>query len=121
MSEKKVISGSDAVAQAVKLCKPKVLPMYPITPSTLIPEKLSEFIRDTIHEKYGLAEMVKGYGVLFEIGNQKELAQHIVALSIDSSYYQSVVRSCKLRAAEFDSAKMVAQHIQLYKEIYGSK
>ncbi|NMA44641.1 MAG: pyruvate ferredoxin oxidoreductase [Candidatus Diapherotrites archaeon] len=44
MSEKKVISGSDAVAQAVKLCKPKVLPMYPITPSTLIPEKLSEFI-----------------------------------------------------------------------------
>lgn len=69
----------------------------------------------------GLAEMVKGYGVLFEIGNQKELAQHIVALSIDSSYYQSVVLSCKLRAAEFDSAKMVAQHIQLYKETYGSK
>lgn len=44
MAETKVISGSDAVAQAVKLCKPKVLPMYPITPSTLIPERLSEFI-----------------------------------------------------------------------------
>jgi pyruvate ferredoxin oxidoreductase alpha subunit len=44
MSEKKVISGSEAIAIAVKLCKPKVLPMYPITPSTLVPEKLSEFV-----------------------------------------------------------------------------
>jgi pyruvate ferredoxin oxidoreductase alpha subunit len=44
MSEKKVISGAEGVAIAVKLCKPKVLPMYPITPSTLVPEKLSEFV-----------------------------------------------------------------------------
>ncbi len=44
MSETKVMSGSEAVANAVKLCRPKVLPMYPITPSTLIPEKLSEYI-----------------------------------------------------------------------------
>lgn len=41
-----VISGADAIAEAVKLCRPKVLPMYPITPSTLIPEKLSEFVFD---------------------------------------------------------------------------
>lgn len=46
MSEKKVISGSEAMAIAAKLCRPKVLPMYPITPSTLIPEKLSEFINN---------------------------------------------------------------------------
>ncbi|MFA5763436.1 MAG: pyruvate ferredoxin oxidoreductase [archaeon] len=44
MVKKVVISGADAIAEAVKLCKPKVLPMYPITPSTLIPEKLSEFV-----------------------------------------------------------------------------
>jgi pyruvate ferredoxin oxidoreductase alpha subunit len=44
MPKKVVISGADAVAHAVKLCKPKVLPMYPITPSTLIPERLSEFV-----------------------------------------------------------------------------
>jgi pyruvate ferredoxin oxidoreductase alpha subunit len=41
-----VISGSEAIAEAVKLCKPKVLPMYPITPSTLVPERLSEFVFD---------------------------------------------------------------------------
>jgi len=44
MAEKKVISGADSIAQAVKLCRPKVLPMYPITPSTLVPERLSEFV-----------------------------------------------------------------------------
>jgi len=44
MAETKVISGAEAVAQAAKLCKPQVLPMYPITPSTLIPERLSEFV-----------------------------------------------------------------------------
>lgn len=46
MVETKVISGADAIAQAAKLCKPKVLPMYPITPSTLIPERLSEFVNN---------------------------------------------------------------------------
>ncbi|MFA6064996.1 MAG: pyruvate ferredoxin oxidoreductase [archaeon] len=44
MSERKVISGSDVMAHAVKMCRPKVLPMFPITPSTLIPERLSEFV-----------------------------------------------------------------------------
>ncbi len=46
MAEKIVIAAADAIAHAVKLCRPKVLPMYPITPSTLIPERLSEFVFD---------------------------------------------------------------------------
>ncbi|MBN2067439.1 MAG: pyruvate ferredoxin oxidoreductase [Candidatus Diapherotrites archaeon] len=41
---KKVIEASDAVAEAVKLCRVEVCPMYPITPSTHIPERISEFV-----------------------------------------------------------------------------
>ncbi|MCX6798852.1 MAG: pyruvate ferredoxin oxidoreductase [Candidatus Diapherotrites archaeon] len=41
---KKVIEGSDAVAIAAKLCRVQVFPMYPITPSTHIPERIAEFI-----------------------------------------------------------------------------
>ncbi|MBN1941310.1 MAG: pyruvate ferredoxin oxidoreductase, partial [Candidatus Diapherotrites archaeon] len=37
---------SIAVARAVKLCKVQVCPMYPITPSTHIPEKISEFVNN---------------------------------------------------------------------------
>lgn len=69
----------------------------------------------------GLNEIVNGYGVLFETGNEKELAKIVENLSLNSFYYQSIVHSCKLRAAEFDSAKMVTKHIELYKETYGSK
>ncbi len=43
---KKILEASHAVAEAVKLCKPQVLGMYPITPSTHIPEKLSEFVNN---------------------------------------------------------------------------
>lgn len=43
---KQVMSASDAIAFGVKLCKPKVIPMYPITPQTMIVEKLSEFINN---------------------------------------------------------------------------
>jgi pyruvate ferredoxin oxidoreductase alpha subunit len=43
---KKVIEASTAVALGVKLCKPAVIPMYPITPQTHIVERLAEFIND---------------------------------------------------------------------------
>ncbi len=43
---KKIMEGSHAVAEAVKLCRPDVLAMYPITPSTHIPERLSEMVND---------------------------------------------------------------------------
>jgi len=40
---KKILSASDAIAEAVRLCKPKVISAYPITPQTLIVEKLADF------------------------------------------------------------------------------
>ena len=43
---KTVREGAFAVAEAVKLCKPKVIAAYPITPSTHLPEKLSEMVAD---------------------------------------------------------------------------
>src|SRR3989338_334839 len=41
---KRVIETSHAVAIAAKLCKPAVIPVYPITPQTHIVERLAEFI-----------------------------------------------------------------------------
>ena len=41
---KKTLSGSQAVAEAVKLCEPKVVAAYPITPQTGIIETLAEMI-----------------------------------------------------------------------------
>ncbi|MDK2823416.1 MAG: pyruvate ferredoxin oxidoreductase alpha subunit [Clostridia bacterium] len=41
---KKFLSGDEAVAEGVKLCRPDVIAAYPITPQTVIVEKLSEFV-----------------------------------------------------------------------------
>jgi pyruvate ferredoxin oxidoreductase alpha subunit len=41
----KQIEGSQAVAEAIALCRPEVICAYPITPQTHIVEKLSELVR----------------------------------------------------------------------------
>lgn len=41
---KMVIRGNEATALAAKLCRPDVIPAYPITPSTLFPEKISQYV-----------------------------------------------------------------------------
>ena len=40
----KVISSAEAISEAVKLAKPNVIPVYPITPQTKISEKLADYI-----------------------------------------------------------------------------
>ncbi len=42
----KVISANKAIAEAVKLAKPNVIPVYPITPQTSISEYLAQFVAD---------------------------------------------------------------------------
>ncbi|MCD6557501.1 MAG: pyruvate ferredoxin oxidoreductase [Candidatus Aenigmarchaeota archaeon] len=43
---KKVVEASQAIAEALKLCKPAVIAAYPITPQTHIVEHLSQMVAD---------------------------------------------------------------------------
>lgn len=65
----------------------------------------------------GLREIVKGHGLLFEQGNDKELAKLIMNLYTNPQLYKKIADQCFNRAKEFDINKMVAQYIELYKEI----
>lgn len=40
----KITEGSRAIAEVVRECRPHVIPVYPITPSTHIPESLAEMV-----------------------------------------------------------------------------
>ena len=42
----KVISANKAIAEAVRLSRPQVIPVYPITPQTSISEYLAQFVAD---------------------------------------------------------------------------
>ncbi len=46
MKRKAFISGNDAVAEGVRLCRPHVIAAYPITPQTVAVERLSEMVED---------------------------------------------------------------------------
>ncbi len=65
----------------------------------------------------GLSEIVSGAGVLFTLGDDKELAQKINELLVDEKLYQSVVTSCEVRANQYDIKNMIAQHIALYESL----
>ena len=50
---KEVMTSNKAVAEAVRLAKPKVIPVYPITPQTTISEYLAQYVADEkIDAKY---------------------------------------------------------------------
>jgi pyruvate ferredoxin oxidoreductase alpha subunit len=44
VERKNFISGDEAIALGVKRCKPEVIAVYPITPQTVIVEKISEYV-----------------------------------------------------------------------------
>ena len=43
---KAFLSGNEAFAYGVRLARPQVISAYPITPQTIVVEKLSEFVED---------------------------------------------------------------------------
>jgi glycosyltransferase involved in cell wall biosynthesis len=65
----------------------------------------------------GLSEIVGGAGVLFECGNEKELATRIQALLDDKNYYDAVVSACQEKSKQYDIQIMVDKHIKLYESV----
>ena len=53
MGEKRCLSGDEAVAEGVRLARPQVISAYPITPQTVVVERLSEMVeRGDLVAKY---------------------------------------------------------------------
>lgn len=65
----------------------------------------------------GIKEIVEGYGLLFEQGNDRELANLIMDLYMDSDLYKAIAEQCYLRAQDFDINKMIFRYIDLYNSI----
>ncbi|MBM4333096.1 MAG: pyruvate ferredoxin oxidoreductase [Deltaproteobacteria bacterium] len=42
------LNGDEAVAYGAKLCRPHVIPVYPITPQTIVVERISEFVANKL-------------------------------------------------------------------------
>lgn len=66
----------------------------------------------------GLAEVVQEAGILFPVGDSKQLAKEIVTLLENPKKYNEVVQKCQKRAEQYDISLMVRKHIELYKSLY---
>lgn len=65
----------------------------------------------------GLHKIVNDAGILFQEGNEIELAKYIKKLLEDKNYYEEIALSCQERAENYDIKKMVDNYIKLYKQI----
>ncbi|KIO78670.1 hypothetical protein TH53_02460 [Pedobacter lusitanus] len=65
----------------------------------------------------GLKEVVEGAGLLFQKGDEKALAAHVINLLDDDFFYQKVAKLCMDRADKFDLKNMVSQIINSYKNV----
>jgi|SRR6218665_246268 len=65
----------------------------------------------------GLREIVNGAGLLFETGNDRELASIIEKLLSDENFYREISSLCLQRAQNYDISKMIAGYLKVYHEV----
>lgn len=63
----------------------------------------------------GLKEVIEGFGILFDVENEKQLAAAILKLINDNDYYNQVAESCYKRSKDYDINTMVANYVAVYK------
>lgn len=66
----------------------------------------------------GLKEVVGGYGMLFEVGNHKQLATKIIELGSNRETYTYIKNRCYNRSLDYSINKMTKEYIKIYQQIY---
>jgi len=65
----------------------------------------------------GVAEVVKGAGILFEKGNADDLAVKIRSLAENKTFYEQTVQMCRQRANKYSIDKMVDGYMNIYHKL----
>lgn len=62
----------------------------------------------------GLKQVVEGAGILFNKGDEKDLANKINRLLNDGKLYNKISQSCRERAISYDIVNMTSKYLDLY-------
>lgn len=65
----------------------------------------------------GLKEIVGGYGLLFDYGDENQLADCVKLCISSEEEYTKIAKSCLKRAQDFDVNLMVKKHLEIYNNI----
>lgn len=66
----------------------------------------------------GLSEVVKDAGLLFNAGDDKELAKLVLSLMNNPDYYKLIASKCFERSKKYDISKMIKGYEQVYNKLY---
>lgn len=69
----------------------------------------------------GTKVLVKDAGLLFEVGDDKQLAEYILKLGSDEKYYEEISQKCYQRAQNYSLDVMVDNYISEYKKVLEKK
>ena len=69
----------------------------------------------------GLNELLLGSGLLFESGNDTELAALIIKLYTSNEFYKNIARKCFLKSREYSIEKMVFEYCKEYDFVINNK
>lgn len=69
----------------------------------------------------GTKVLVKEAWLLFEVGDDKKLAEYILKLGSDEKYYEEISQNCYQRAQNYSLNVMVDNYISEYKKVLEKK
>ncbi|QIC74735.1 glycosyltransferase [Acinetobacter indicus] len=69
----------------------------------------------------GMNNVVKDAGLLFEVGNDVQLAKHLLELGTNESYYAKISAQCFERAQQFSLDTMAEEYINQYNDTIKDK
>ena len=65
----------------------------------------------------GLSDIVNGYGLLFDVGDEKKLSEHILNLYNNKVFYEKIAKNCLIRSKDFDIQQMISKYEEIYMEV----
>ena len=69
----------------------------------------------------GMDKIIEGAGLLFEVGDENGLFNHILKLGSNREFYNEVAQNCKKRASMFTLDTMTNHYLRVYKEVLDKK
>src|SRR5699024_501193 len=66
----------------------------------------------------GLSEIVRGYGILFEPLNSKELSEKIEVILSNEHIYREITNRCHERAKSFSLKLMAEKYLKTYESLF---
>lgn len=67
----------------------------------------------------GLSSIVRGYGLVFEKGNEGDLKDKVLSLS-KKEYYEYISEQCLIRSKNYDISTMVSKYMKFYEKTINS-